>query len=110
MNLAVTVNYLGHHAEAETMLWQALDIETRNFGPDQPETAITRYNLACVLSQVSRFDEAFAQLQEAVDHGANPRIDLNLARDPDLNALHADPRFDALVAHAKQVAASKGPN
>ena len=110
MNLAVTVNYLGHHAEAETMLRQALDIETRNFGPDQPETAITRYNLACVLSQVSRFDEAFAQLQEAVDHGANPRIDLNLARDPDLNALHADPRFDALVAHAKQVAASKGPN
>jgi eukaryotic-like serine/threonine-protein kinase len=105
-NLAITLHFQGRHAEAETLLRQALDIETRNFGPEQPETALTRYNLACVLTQLGRFDEALAQLQEAMDHGLNPRIDSTLARDADLSPLHSDPRFNALVAHAKDRAAA----
>jgi serine/threonine protein kinase len=106
MNLAITLHFQGRHAAAETLLRQALDIETRNFGPEQPETALMRYNLACVLAQLGRFDEALAQLQEAMDHGLNPIIDSNLAQDPDLAPLHTDPRFTALVAHAKARAAA----
>jgi len=42
-----------------------------------------------------------------VDHGLLPGFSLGIAKDSDLKALHGDPRFDALVAHAKERAAAK---
>jgi hypothetical protein len=45
-------------------------------------------------------------LRQAVDHGL-PSIDaLAMENEPDLKSLHGDPRFDALVAHAKERAAA----
>jgi hypothetical protein len=53
-------------------------------------------------------DEALSLLR-AVDHGLAPDYDLEIEKDPDFKALHGDPRFDDLVAHAKEraVAAQK---
>jgi len=51
-------------------------------------------------------DEALALLREAVDHGLAPNIALYMEKDPDLEALHGDPRFAALTAHAKERAAA----
>jgi nitrate/nitrite-specific signal transduction histidine kinase len=41
-----------------------------------------------------------------VDHGLAPGQCLDMENDPDLKSLHGDPRFDALVAHAKERAAA----
>jgi hypothetical protein len=55
-------------------------------------------------------DEALSLLREAIDHGLPPKYDLELNGDDDLKSLDADPRFVALVAHAKQHAAAQKAN
>ena len=45
-------------------------------------------------------------LREAIDHGLAPNACLDMEKDPDLISLHGDPRFEALVAHAKERAAA----
>jgi hypothetical protein len=42
-----------------------------------------------------------------VDHGIAPQADLGMQNDDDLKALHGDPRFATLVAHAKERAAAQ---
>jgi serine/threonine protein kinase/tetratricopeptide (TPR) repeat protein len=106
INLAAMLAAMGRDAESETLMRQSLDIERRILGPDQPETALTAYNLACIVARKGQRDEALSLLSEAVDHGLAPRIDLRIDQDSDLNSLHGDPRFVALVAHAKQRAAA----
>jgi hypothetical protein len=61
--------------------------------------------LATVEAHDGHLDEAFSLLQQAIDHGLPPLNDLNVEKDPLLNSLHGDPRFDGLVAHAEQLAA-----
>jgi hypothetical protein len=51
--------------------------------------------------------ETTRRLREAIDHGLSPVDALGMERDADLKSLHGDPRFDALVAHAKLVSAQK---
>jgi hypothetical protein len=53
-----------------------------------------------------RPNEAFSMLREAIDNGLDVRTGLSIERDSDLKSLHGDPRFDALVAHAKERAAA----
>ena len=55
-------------------------------------------------------DEALSLLREAIDHGLPPKYDLELNGDDDLKSLDGDPRFVALVAHAKQQAVLQKPN
>jgi eukaryotic-like serine/threonine-protein kinase len=110
INLATMQTAMGHYDEAEKEFREALELEGRVLGPDQPETALTKYDLACVLVQRGQRDEAFSLLRDSVDHGLHPRIDLKIGSDPDLQSLHNDPRFDALVAHAKQRAAAPPPS
>jgi hypothetical protein len=86
---------------------EALDVEQRILGPAQPETAVTRYGLACILARGGHTDEAFSNLQYAIDHGLQPRMELQIEKDPLLRSLHGDPRFAGLVAHANKVAQSK---
>ena len=63
--------------------------------------------MGCFAALRGRKDEALSFLREAVDHGLRPGDDLNMEKDSDLKFLHGDPRFDVLMAHAKEVARSK---
>jgi non-specific serine/threonine protein kinase/serine/threonine-protein kinase len=107
LNEAAIEGNLGRNKESEQLGRQALEIERRFLGPGQPETAVTLYNLAALDGKNGNTDEAFAFLEQAVDH--LPAYALSaIEQDPDLTPLRTDPRFAALVAHAKQVAAAKG--
>ena len=63
-------------------------------------------DLASILALSGKRDEALSVMREAVDHGLPPGGNLQIEDDPDFKALHGDPRFDALVAHAKERAAA----
>jgi hypothetical protein len=59
--------------------------------------------LAAMSAKAGRHDKALEYLGHAVDSGfGRPKW---IASDPDLKLLHGDPRFDALVAKARQTAA-----
>jgi len=98
---------MGRDDEALKLYQETLDLEQRVLGPGQPETAVTRYSLACILGRRGQIDEAISNLQFAIDHGLQPRMDLQIEKDPLLSSLHGDPRFAALAVRAKKVAESK---
>jgi len=104
MNEAEIEAGMGALGEAEKMSLDLMDLERRLIGPESPELAETIYNLGSIKAKQGKFDEAFALLNRAVDHGLLPREALKLGEDPDLKALKDDPRFAALVLHARQVA------
>ena len=107
MNTLVTVlTHEGRYAEAEKLAREGMNIRRRVLGPEHPNTAASTYNVACVLAHKGNRDGALSLLQEAVDHGLSRGDDLGIEKDPDLKSLHGDPRFDALVAHAKKRAAA----
>jgi hypothetical protein len=106
-NLAESLGLEGRYAEAEKLLRETRDIQRRVLGPEHPGTAISTDTLACILGLAGKRDEALSLLRDAVDHGLSPEMDLYIEKDPDLKSLHGDPRFDALVAHAKERAAVK---
>ena len=106
-NLANTLMEAGKYSEAEKLYRETLEIQHRVLSPNHPDAAMTLYNLACVTAHEGRKTEAISYLGEAVDQNLPAYGDLAIEKDPDLNALHGDPRFGALVAHAKQVAQSK---
>jgi eukaryotic-like serine/threonine-protein kinase len=111
VDLSVILIEMGEYAEAENLLKQARDIQRRVLGPDHPNTAITTYNLGSLAAHRGRRDEALSLLREAVDHELPRNADLGIDKDPDLKSLHGDPRFAALVAHAKErAAAAQNPN
>ena len=104
--LAAVLAHEGHYAEAEKLGRETLDIKRRTLAADYPDTALSTYILGCIAALRGQRDEALSLLHEAVDHGFAPMGDLGIEKDPDLKSLHGDPRFDALVAHAKERAAA----
>lgn len=62
----------------------------------EPDDPTARYNLACSLCLVGQLDAALDQLERALALGYKDHA--FLAEDPDLQALHGNPRFDALLA------------
>jgi len=105
-NLANMLFLEGRYSEAERLQHEALDRQRRVLGPDHPDTAMSTYNLGGIALHRGRRDEALSLLREAVDHGLAPNIALYMEKDPDLQSLHGDARFAALVAHAKERAAA----
>ncbi len=105
--LGTALGIAGHYDEAIKMLLQTRDTQVRTLGRDSPYTAATTYNVACMAARGGRREQALSFLSEAVDHGLEVGTDLNLEGDSDLTSLHGDPRFTALVAHAKEVAEQK---
>jgi len=106
-SLAGTLEEEGHYDESERAERELLDIQRRVLGPEHPSTATSVYNLGCLAARQGRRNEALSLLREAVDQGAPAYIDLGIDKDPDLKSLHGDPRFDALVARARQNATAK---
>jgi eukaryotic-like serine/threonine-protein kinase len=110
-NLAVVLSKEGHYAEAEKLQRTALDTQRRILGTEHPDTANSKFNLGRIAARRGQRDEALSLLSEAVDHGLDPSFDSALDTNADFKSLHGDPRFDALVAHAKErAAAPQKPN
>jgi tetratricopeptide (TPR) repeat protein len=81
-------------------LWEkGLNVDERlaRLCPDNP---LVFYNLACSYSLLKRVDEAFAALAEAVKRGYDDARWLN--KDPDLNNLRQDHRFEKIRAGLTQ--------
>jgi len=101
---------MGELDESEKSLRQLLELERRVLGPNQPEIALTVYELATVAAKRGRTEEALSLLRQAIDIGLRPAEAVEMGEDPGLKALHGDPRFAALVAKAKERAASQKSN
>jgi tetratricopeptide (TPR) repeat protein len=109
LNLAESQRDAGQDDKAMQTLNRLLEIEGRVLAPEQGETADTKYDLATILVRKGKTGEALSLLEQAIDH-MPPRIALGMETDPLFASLHGDPRFAALVAHAKKLAASQKPN
>jgi non-specific serine/threonine protein kinase/serine/threonine-protein kinase len=105
-NLADIFIKEGRYGEAEKLQRETLEIQRRVLGPAHPSTAVSIYNLGCIALLNGKRSQALSLIREAVNHGLAPNFDLAIEKDPDLKSLHGDPRFAALVAHAKERAAS----
>jgi serine/threonine protein kinase len=106
MDLGNVLTEEGRFSEAEKLYRETLDVQRRVLGPEHPDTALSTYNLACIAAHRGQRNESLSLLHEAVDHGLEAFVDLGIDKDPDLKSLHGDPRFAALVAHAKERAAA----
>lgn len=95
--LATSWRKNGRYAEAEKLLRDALAIQTRTLGPNHPDVAASLYQLAILAEQQGKNDEALATLRNSIDHGLGAAARNGIGTDPDLNPLHADPRFTVLV-------------
>ena len=110
-NLGVFLKREGCYLEAKEMIRQALEIDRRVFGPDHYYTAMDLYNLGCIAGLKGNRDEALALIRDAVDHGLIPSLPIHeIEQDPDLKLLYGDPRFAALLVHARERAAAQKAN
>ncbi len=105
-NLANILTRRGNFAQAEKLYAQAYAGDVRVLGPDNPTTALSTYNLGVLRLWEGRRDDALRLLRDSVDHGLPNWVIADMPGDPDLKALHGDPRFDALMAYAKSKSAA----
>jgi serine/threonine-protein kinase len=93
-----------NNGEAEKVARQIQARQLRVWGSEHPYTAYATYFVACLVAEQGRKTEALSLLKEAVDHGLDAKTDLGLADEDELKGLHGDPRFTALIRHAKEQA------
>ena len=84
---------LGRHEAAVRHYEKAFEI---GIPPGRTTRGVAAYNLACGYAKLSRKDDAIRMLETAVNEGGGAEM----ARDPDLESLRGEPRFQALVARA----------
>lgn len=110
LNLGEVQREEHHDQDAIASFRHALDVEARVMGPDQPETAVTKYDLATMLARNGQNDEAFSLLHQGVDHGLPPRLAMDMVKDPWLDPLHGDSRFAVLISHVNERLRSQATN
>jgi eukaryotic-like serine/threonine-protein kinase len=99
--LATTLMHVGKFAEAKAIEDRLISGElARGHDPADMSIVVFHYNEACIAALGGRKDEAFQQLQYAVDHGFTD-VD-NIAQDSDLKSLRGDPRFAAVLDKVRQ--------
>jgi len=104
VDLSAVLGVEHKYVQSEKVAREALEIGRRVLGENDPTIAIVLYNLGVLAATHGRNDEAFSLLYQSVAAGLPPNDALSMPQDPDLKALHGDPRFEALVAHAKEAA------
>lgn len=104
-NLADILYNEGRYAESEALMVEVRNAEIKLFGADNSATANTTYGIGQLEARQAHTTQALSFLREAVDHGLSSRLALGMDKDDDLESLHGDRRFDALVAYAKKHAA-----
>jgi non-specific serine/threonine protein kinase/serine/threonine-protein kinase len=100
---ALGLNREGRYADSEKIFRDVIETAEKT---DQPATvAEAWYNFACAETARGRPEEAFADLNHAIEKGLiSPG---ELSADPELKSLHSDPRFDALVAKARDTKSAR---
>ena len=83
---------------------QALDLTEQAF-EIAPNDSIVLYNLACFNARLGHKDEALGWLKKAVEGGFYAPN--KIAADGDLQSLHDNPKFKAIVARAAELAMSR---
>jgi predicted esterase len=71
-----------------------------------PEEPVPWYNLGCAEARLGRADEAFGDLNLAVDKGFGDPV--HIREDQDLVSLQKDPRFEELCRKAREVELKAG--
>jgi hypothetical protein len=95
------------YTDSEKIYRQVFDGRTRVLGASNPQTAASAYALACVLALENKRDQAFTNLQFAVEHTLSADLRKGLVTDADLKPLHGDRRFEALLSAPSQPAAGQ---
>jgi tetratricopeptide (TPR) repeat protein len=98
-NLANLYRAQGKFDQAEDLYRKSLAIAEKVFGKGHPETRIALYDLAVNAITQGKKEEALAWLAEDVRQGED---DPDMGDDKNLDALHGDPTFEALLAAVKQ--------
>jgi non-specific serine/threonine protein kinase/serine/threonine-protein kinase len=111
-NLANLLADRGQYVEAEKLKRAVMDRYRHVYGVHHPETAVTAYDLACLVARQGpgRSGEAIALLQEALDDGIPAKVGLDIDSDSDLKSLHGDARFAAIVVKAREQASLRMQN
>jgi non-specific serine/threonine protein kinase/serine/threonine-protein kinase len=93
----------GRYADSEKMFREVIETAEKT---SQPATVGEAwYNFACAEAARGQPDQAFADLNHAIENGLiSPG---ELSADPELKSLHGDPRFDALVAKARATSSGR---
>jgi non-specific serine/threonine protein kinase/serine/threonine-protein kinase len=97
-DLAVTLSYEGRYDESQRLFREAV----QTVGKTNEATAIANawYSFACGAAVAGHHDQALGYLRQAIELGYTHSDEI--AADPDLKSLRGDPRFDALLARARQ--------
>jgi serine/threonine-protein kinase len=100
-SLAIAIAKQKRYQEAEGIYEETLVVIRRVFGPNHPTTAGSIYNIACLEAVQGHHDKALSLLSDALDHGLSANMAMGIESDEDLQSLHGNARFAALVARAR---------
>jgi serine/threonine protein kinase len=108
-NLAAALLHEKDLDGAEEALRHAMSLRLLKGASDNPRVAQEEYNMACVLAQRGKKEEALLTLQSAIEHRLIPDAALHMQADDDLAPLLGDPRFTALVRRVHDLYATPTP-
>jgi len=107
--LSDVLHQLKRTVEAETLLRETKEHQARAYGAGNPKTAFSVYTLGAWAALRGDREKALNLLREAIDHGLDAATIQGMEKDADLNSLHGDPRFAAIVADAHQHVVEQKP-